>query len=113
MALDNTDVVDAIGVETSTGTVVLTISDQLNWDETGEHLLALQSKINRYLDFLEGGEVKEYYPGMEGNPIRIDAVFRFAPSEDAERFLAVAKSTSARVGWHFSWRVFVDERAQP
>ena len=68
MAVDNPNVIDAIGTDQTTGEVVLTISDHLEWDDRNEHLLILQEKINRYIGFIETGELREKYPGAEARP---------------------------------------------
>ncbi|MGO8134287.1 DUF6572 domain-containing protein, partial [Rhizobium ruizarguesonis] len=57
MALDETNVIDAIGVDKATGELVLTITDHLEWKGSdSEHLLLLQEKLNTYLGFVESGE---------------------------------------------------------
>ena len=53
MALENLDVIDIISIDLN-GNVVLTVSDNLKWDDGNEHLLILQSKINAYLRAIEG-----------------------------------------------------------
>jgi hypothetical protein len=55
MSLDNLEVVDAVGTEKDSGTIVLTILDAWDWDDQGQHLLALQAKINVYLGFVGSG----------------------------------------------------------
>jgi hypothetical protein len=45
MTVENTSVVDALGTDTDTGEVRLSIFDHLLWDT--EHLRLLQDKINR------------------------------------------------------------------
>jgi hypothetical protein len=66
VSIDNKDVSDAIGVETASGKVVLSISDHFDWSEEDAHLLALQNKINTYLRFIEGGELLTTYPQSAG-----------------------------------------------
>ena len=62
MTIDQTGVVDFIGIDTA-GNVRLTISDHLEWDvNTKEHLFQLQEKLNCYLAFVESGEILETYP---------------------------------------------------
>jgi len=41
MSVEQTEVVDAIGVEKATGDLILTISDHVEWDPGKEHLLIL------------------------------------------------------------------------
>jgi len=84
VTLDSPDEIDFIGFETATGVVVLTIADSWDWtDETG-HLVALQVKFYRYLDFIESGQHLETQP--EGQ-IRIDIVTRFPMSDRGLRLV--------------------------
>ncbi len=55
VTVEQHSVVDAAGVDTDGGDVVLTISDHLPWDEVGEHLRILQGRTNCYLGFIESG----------------------------------------------------------
>lgn len=103
MAVDNPDVIDAIGIERDSGVAVLTIADQLDWDGGEQHLLVLQAKINRYLDFVETGEIYDSYPNAVGKPLRIDVVFKYPPSESGKRFLALAMDAVKQNGLSFSW----------
>lgn len=57
MAIDDPAIVDAIGI-VRTGMVVLTILDSWDWEEAKSHLLALQSKLNAYFDFIEEGKLE-------------------------------------------------------
>lgn len=47
MSIDQSETVDIIS-QAPDGTVVLTISDHLEWDAENEHLLLLQEKLNSY-----------------------------------------------------------------
>jgi hypothetical protein len=57
MALEETRVIDRVAVEADTGHVVLTVVDEMDWNDDQRHLLALQQKLNTYLSFVERGEV--------------------------------------------------------
>lgn len=105
MSVSETSVVDAIGVEEATGVVVLTVSDHLEWGDTGAHLATLQAKLNRYLAFLESGEILVSYPASQGRETRIDVVFQSDPPHDARAFLANAAATIRQAGFTLSWRV--------
>jgi hypothetical protein len=52
MSVDQTNIVDFISINSS-GNVVLTISDHLEWDNEGRHIYILQEKLNKYLAFIE------------------------------------------------------------
>ena len=76
MALDKPDVIDAIGIETNSGHVILTLADSWDWLNEPEHLSALQAKLNRYLDFIESGEILRVYQGALGRRLVIDVIHR-------------------------------------
>ena len=104
MSIEQTDVVDAIGVDNSSGEVVLTITDHLEWEnDTKEHLLLLQEKINTYLRFIESGELLESYPDASGRKVVISIVAKYPLSTDAEEFINQVTSivTGAGMGLRF------------
>ena len=55
MGVEQTTVIDAIGIDQVSGAVHLTIADALAWDAA--HLRLLQEKLNAYLAFVESGEL--------------------------------------------------------
>ena len=105
MSVENPGVVDAVGVINETGAIALTISDHLDWQQGSAHLLKLQDKLNRYLAFIESGELLEKYPEARGRPVRIDVYFQHSPNPEARKFLAEAEATVRRAGFAFGWRV--------
>ena len=51
MSIDQTDRVDAVAVEVSTGKVILGISDHMDWSDEAAHINALNEKLKAYLRF--------------------------------------------------------------
>ena len=90
MALDNTGVIDAIGIENDTGMVILTIADGWDWEDAHGHLLALQAKLNAYFSFVEEGELLEAYPQASGRQVAIDVVTKFPMHPKGSELLGVA-----------------------
>lgn len=78
MSIEQTDVIDIISTDRITGEVVLTISDHLDWSDSTAHQMLLQRKLNRYLVFVETGEIMESYPSAGNRPIVFKVVFRRA-----------------------------------
>lgn len=105
MSVENTSVVDAIGVECASDKVILTISDHLDWSDERNHLLALQEKINTYLRFIESGEIDETYPGALGRARVIDIVTEHPPSDGAQEFLRKAAAVLRDAGVELRTRV--------
>jgi hypothetical protein len=105
MSVTNANVVDATGVDKSSGEIVLTVADELDWAAEAQHLLQLQKKINRYLDFVEGGELLSTYPDARSRAVRIDVIFKYSPSLAAQSFLSKAETAVRENGCSLSWRV--------
>ncbi|MDR9771119.1 DUF6572 domain-containing protein [Rhizobium hidalgonense] len=107
MALDQTTVVDAIGVDNATGEVVLTITDHLEWTgRDSEHLLLLKEKLNAYLSFVEIGEMLETYPDAKGRAVLIDVVCKFPPDEQAQGFYNQLSQVVESAGIKLQQRLF-------
>jgi hypothetical protein len=88
MSVDQTDVVDAIGIEKQSGDVILTVTDHLGWCESEkEHLFLLQEKLNTYLRFVESGEILEAYPEAKGRGVVIEIVCKYPPSMQGRDFI--------------------------
>lgn len=85
MSIEHTHAVDAVGIEPD-GTVVLTISDHLEWND--EHLLLLQEKLNSYLAFIESGEINDVYAAAQDSDIKINVVCKYEPTTEAISFLS-------------------------
>jgi hypothetical protein len=103
MSINQTDTIDIISTSPD-GKVILTISDQYSWEET-RHLQMLQDKINAYLKFIESGQVIDSYPHAGGRETRIEAVFKFEPTNETTSFLEKAKSVITGAEISFQWRV--------
>jgi hypothetical protein len=70
MTIENSLTIDAIGTDEATGTVHLSIFAHLPWNRSA--LLLLQEKTNRYLGFIEAGELIQAYPSARGLHVVID-----------------------------------------
>ena len=105
MPVDNPDVIDAIGLLEAEGQVVLTIFDHLEWDDSSNHLLTLQKKINRYFAFIESGQLLEKYPAATGKRVRTDVCCQYSPSSNGEQFLERARVVAEGAGVLLTWRV--------
>ena len=75
MSVEQTDVVDILGVDRETGHVVLTISDHLDWSDSVGRQTILQKKLNTYLTFVESGEILGQYPDAKDRPVAFRVVF--------------------------------------
>ena len=102
MAVDNPNVIDAVGTERETGIVVLTVSDHLEWNDA--HLVTLQEKLNAYLHFVLEGQLLEDYPSARNRKIRIEVVHKHRPHTEALAFLSKARAAIVAQGIEFVHR---------
>lgn len=99
MSVDQPKVIDFIGVDKASGGVTLTISDHLDWNNSRDHQVVLQDKINWYLAFIESGEIFESYPDAKGRSVTIKVVFKHNPDLEGWRFLTRAKDVIESAGF--------------
>jgi hypothetical protein len=105
VSVDDPNVIDTVGVEKTTGKVILSIYDHHDWDDEEAHELLLQEKLNRYLAFIESGEMYEAYPNARGRTPVISVVMRVEPTEDAKAFLDAVETVISQAGIEFRRRV--------
>ena len=105
MSIEQLDTVDIVSTDSETGDVVLTISDHLEWSESGEHLLLLQAKLNTYLAFVESGEILEHCPDAGQRSVVFSIVFKFKPDALGEEFLSRATQIVQSAGFAFRYEV--------
>ena len=106
MSVSESDVIDMIGTDRETGDIVLTVSDHLGWGEDSkEHIAALQRKLERYVDFVQSGQIHEEYPQAAGRRVIIQVLQMIAPDSCGESWLVSARTQLAAVGLPLSWRV--------
>lgn len=109
MSVEQLDIVDIISTDKSSGHVILTISDHLDWSDTARHQIILQEKINKYLAFVESGEILESYPDAKGRPTVIKIVFKLSPDTQGYEFLAKARAVIESAGFSLRYEVFGEQ----
>jgi hypothetical protein len=110
MSIDQTDVVDIIGIDRISGEVILTISDHLDWSDTTAHQRLLQAKLNRCLAFVESDEILQSYPGATVRRVVFKVVFKFVPDDGGRAFLTRARETVAAAGFTLQHEVYTGAR---
>ena len=110
MSIEQTDVVDIVSTDRTTGQVVLTISDHLDWSDSTAHQRLLQNKLNRYLGFVESGEILQSYPDAKDRLIAFKVVFQFPPDEAGRAFLAKVRPIIESAGFSLREEVFTGAR---
>jgi hypothetical protein len=105
MAIDQTETIDAAGIDRETGEVILTIIDAWDWIDEASHLSALQAKLNAYFEFVETGQIGELEPAWQQVGTKIDVVFRVDPPERALALLQTAEFVARPLGLKIAHRV--------
>ena len=99
MSIEQTNTVDFVTIDNTSGDALLTISDHLPWNENeGVHLELLQSKLNSYLRFVESGELVREFPEIRDRSIVINLVGMFPLSEQAKIFIGRARDAVQNAG---------------
>lgn len=70
--------------------------------------MILQAKLNRYLAFVESGELLQRHENAAGRPVAIKVVFKFRPDKEGGDFLSRARAVIESAGFSFRHEVFAD-----
>lgn len=108
MSIGNENVVDIISLEPGGKTVTLTVSDHLDWSHSDEHQRILQAKLNRYLAFVDSGELLERYPAARGLEVQFEVMLMNRPDRAGEAFLSRAVDAFAKLGFVLKSRIFAE-----
>jgi hypothetical protein len=108
VSVEQLDIVDVISIDKETGHVILTISDHLDWSDSILHQTILQAKFNKYLAFVESGEILESYPDAKGRPVAFKVVFKFRPDAQGWQFLTRAKQVIESAGFSLRHEIFAE-----
>jgi hypothetical protein len=110
VSVEQTDVVDILGVDRETGHVVLTISDHLDWSDSVGRQTILQKTLNTYLAFVESAEILGQYPEAKDRPVAFRVVFQVPPDESGRAFVARAREAIESAGFTLRDEVFTGGR---
>ena len=106
MSVQNADVIDGIGVDDSTNTLVLLIIDPFTWEvQELEHLRAIQAKINNYVAYIESKGYGSRYRDRHFDGFRIELVFKYHWTPNAETVLSAGKYQLKQRGIAFVYSV--------
>jgi hypothetical protein len=110
MAIDQTNVVDFIGIDPNGDEALLVISDHLEWDmskkEDREHMYLLQEKINSYLRFVESGQIVTSYPQSKDKRIVIRVVAKYDMNSGGQRFFKKIQQALSASGYELTFERF-------
>lgn len=107
MSVEDSRTVDFVSLASEPNTVLLVISDHLDWGRSLDHQLLLQKKLNAYLAFIEGGDLYRRFPKAAGKLVEIRVVLQFEPDVSGEQFMRKAAGSVRRAGFRLSYQVGV------
>ncbi len=105
MSLGNPKVVDAIGTDTTSTSVILSIIDGWDWVDQRHHLEALQEKLNSYFEFVESGQLFQEYPNAKDQALCIEVIGKFPMPNHGIRFMDRAREVAAKLDITLRYRL--------
>ncbi|MGA3171079.1 MAG: DUF6572 domain-containing protein [Chthoniobacteraceae bacterium] len=88
MSLDQSNVIDAMGIDDASGRVTLVIRHDAPWDGSDPQLFLLQEKLNAYLSFALDGEMAEAHPDFAIRPLGLRIETNATPDSRTLHLLA-------------------------
>lgn len=89
MSILEKDKVDGLATNNNGKTLMILLSDHLDWQDEENHLLKLQDKINAYIGFIESKQYKSIYPDKMLENIIIEIHFKYKVTNDCKNFINV------------------------
>jgi len=118
MALSQSDIVDFLALDDASNRIVVVLVDEHDWSDEHGHMALLQAKLNRYLAFIESGEIREALRQRVRNdvpldwPILIRVVARFSPAPHGMSFIKKVERVISDAGIGFDLTVRQDPTSQ-
>lgn len=73
--IEKTDTIDGLAYEQDTSSLLLLLTDGMDWSDMNRHLLLLQDKLNTYIWYIDSGQYKEKYPNVKSVELRVSFLF--------------------------------------
>ena len=89
MSILEKDKVDGLATNNNGKTLMILLSDHLDWQDEEKHLLSLQDKINAYIVFIENKQYKSIYPDNTFENIIIEIHFKHKITNNCKKFINV------------------------
>ena len=90
MSVIESEKVDGVAIGHDGKTLVMLITDHLDWDKEYEHLMLLQAKINSYAIFIESKQYTNIYPNKLFDNFCIEIHFKYGLNENCKKFINTA-----------------------
>ena len=63
--IEKTDTIDNLAYEQETSSLILLLTDGMDWTDTNRHLLLLKEKLNTYIWYIDSRQYAEKYPNLK------------------------------------------------
>ena len=90
MGVENSNVIDLVSIDPLTGTVFLSLVEERPWGDRGELLRELETKLNTYIEYVEGGQLVHDYPDLVGKPVAFRLHYFHEPGANEREFIRIA-----------------------
>lgn len=76
MNVENTDTIDSLAYEKDSFTLILLLSDGMDWTDKNRHLLLLREKLNSYIRYIDTKQYTEKYSDVRKIEVRVSFLFK-------------------------------------
>jgi hypothetical protein len=97
--IENTDTIDSLAYEQDTSSLILLLTDGMDWSDMMRHLWLLQEKLNTYIWYIDSGQYEEKYSNVKRIELRVS--FLFEEPELCHELLEKAKQVFMNVFENF------------
>jgi hypothetical protein len=97
--IEKTDTIDSLAYEQDTFSLILLLTDGMDWSDMMRHLWLLQEKLNTYIWYIDSGQYEEKYSNVKRIELRVS--FLFEEPELCHELLEKAKKVFMNVFENF------------
>lgn len=73
--IEKTDTIDSLAYEQESSSLILLLTDGMDWTDTNRHLLLLKEKLNTYICYVDSRQYAEKYPNVKKIELRVSFLF--------------------------------------
>ncbi len=95
MAISDPNVIDGVGWEESTRTLVLLMIDSTDWHNDYDHMKLIQKKMNSYVRYYEKKDYQKQFADKTAESCRIELVVKYPYPRTGVQFLEAGKKQLA------------------
>ena len=106
MTVEQRDLIDFVGLNEASDTVLLVMVEWREWGESGILLPDLENKLNTYFTYVAEGQLVKDYPCAVRKTVRFELRTVFPPGFREKEFLEIVRRQHLDpAGIEFTWRI--------